>query len=65
MRAAPHQDVAKVDRDRGVADAHLVRAGLADRDLLEAQHLGAAGGVETDRLGHDRGANSEWRVASS
>jgi hypothetical protein len=63
--AAPDQDVAIVNRDRGVADADFARPGIARLDVLEAQHLGSAGGVEADGFGHGRHANSEWRTAIS
>src|SRR5262249_30975804 len=47
---APHQHVAEIDGDRGIADAQLAGAGLPDRDVLEAQNLGAAVSLEADRL---------------
>ncbi len=50
--AAPHVDVGIVDPDRGVADARLARRRRRQRDLLEAQDLGAAVGVNADGLGH-------------
>ncbi len=46
--------VDEVDADRGVADEDLATAGIADRDLLQREHVGAAGCGETDGvIGHD------------
>src|SRR5262249_34775444 len=47
---APHQHVAEIDGDRGIADAQLAGAGLPDLDVLEAQDLGAAVPFEAKRL---------------
>jgi hypothetical protein len=52
MHPASHQHVAIVERDGDVAQAHLAAAGLADLDVLELEHLGAAVPMETKRLAH-------------
>ena len=44
--------VGVVQADGGVAQADLARAGVADLDLFELQHLGAAGAVHADGSGH-------------
>ena len=44
--------VDEVHADGGVADAGLTFAGLADRNLLPLQDLGATGLVQTDGFGH-------------
>ena len=46
IKAAAMVDVDEVQPDRGVADAHLARTGLADLDLLPVQNLGSAGLVK-------------------
>ncbi|MNS76740.1 hypothetical protein D3C72_1102960 [compost metagenome] len=45
-------DVDEVDGDEAVAHARLARAGLADLDVFELEHVGAAGLVEADGLVH-------------
>ena len=50
----PEVDIDVVEPDRGVADAGLARTRRADRDLLEAHDVGAAGLVYLDGVGHSR-----------
>jgi hypothetical protein len=51
-------DVDVVHADGGLAQAHLAFVGSADGDLLVGHGLGAAGLVDTDRVGH--GSSGGW-----
>ncbi len=50
MLAAPHQDVAKIQRHGLVPDADLARTRLRQRHVLPAQHLGPAVLVKANGL---------------
>src|SRR6185312_15189442 len=52
--AAAIVGVDEIEADRGLANACLARAGLADLDLFPAQDFGAAGLVDTDCVSHRR-----------
>src|SRR5437867_963210 len=52
MGAAPHQDVAKIDRNRRVTDADLSGTGLAQVHVLVTQNFGAAVLMEAKSLAH-------------
>ena len=52
INAGADVDVDEVQTDRGVADARLARAGLADLDFLPDQNFGTAGLVKTDGVRH-------------
>ncbi len=52
VQAAAMVGVDVVEADGLEADAGLVGAGIADRDLVPLQDFGAAGLVESDRVGH-------------
>jgi hypothetical protein len=52
IAAGAKVDVDEVDRHVAVAHARLARARCADLDGLQLEHLGAAGLVETNGLGH-------------
>ena len=56
MLAAPHQDVAEIERDRGMTDTHLAFARSAKAHVLPAQHLRSAVLMETDGLHDDPSA---------
>jgi hypothetical protein len=46
--AAPHQDVAKIERHRAVTDTDLAGPGRAEFDVLVAHHLRPAGCVNAN-----------------
>src|SRR6185312_2784649 len=57
-------DVDEVDAAGVVAHAHLAGAGLAHRDIDEAQHVGAAEFADLDRLAHGSSPASSWEATS-
>ena len=52
IEPAPEIGLDVVEAHRGVADARLARAGLADLHLVPLQDFGAAGLVEANGMGH-------------
>ncbi len=52
IKAGAVIDVDEVQPDRGMANARLPRAGLAERNLLPDQNLGTAGFVKADGVRH-------------
>src|SRR5205085_6691685 len=52
VEAAAMIGVDVIQSDRGMAHASLAWAGLADSDAFPLQYVGAAGLVNTNRIGH-------------